>query len=380
MISISKKAKCNGCHACFAICPKRCISMVVDKEGFFYPKIDKQHCIDCGLCEKICPTLNKMDDNNKKGIAYAAINKDAQIRMNSSSGGAFFALATKIIEQGGVVFGASFNENFELVHTYAETLEEVQKFCGAKYIQSKIGESYCFVEQFLKNGRIVLFTGTPCQIGGLRAYLQKEYDNLFTQDLICHGVPSPLVWEKYKEYRKKKDGRDKPEKIMFRSKEEGWKKFSLVFSYSDMKYRECFNKDLYMKLFLNNLCLRPSCYECAFKTDMRASDLTLADFWGIKNILPKMDDDKGTSLIFVNSPKGQELFDSIKLSFNYKEVCSEEAIIYNSAMIQSVKLPTERKAVMRKIAQKGLKDNNSYFKASLCNRIKNFLGRFYKKK
>ena len=198
MINIIDKKNCCGCNACVQHCPKSCVTMQEDEEGFLYPIVDQEACIDCGLCEKVCPVLNQGEERKPLQV-YAANNPNEEIRMQSSSGGVFTLLAETIIQEGGVVFGARFNDDWEVIHDYTETKEELAAFRGSKYVQSRIGDSYCQAEQFLKKGRKVLFTGTPCQIAGLNLFLRKEYGNLLTVDFICHGVPSPGVWKSYLE-------------------------------------------------------------------------------------------------------------------------------------------------------------------------------------
>ena len=190
MIDIESSVKCNGCHACSSACPKSCIQMVSDEEGFWYPQVNKEQCADCGLCEKVCPIIHKWQpDNNRSTAAIAAINQNEKVRQNSSSGGIFTLIAEAIIDQGGAVFGAAFAEDFKSVHhIYVDNKIDLAKLRGSKYVQSKIGDTYKIAKECLDSGRIVLFTGTPCQIGGLYSYLRKPYDNLYTQDIICHGV------------------------------------------------------------------------------------------------------------------------------------------------------------------------------------------------
>ena len=330
-----------GCHACSNICPRSCIEMKNDNEGFWYPLVDYDKCIRCGFCTKVCPIMNKtIVQNGPK--AYACINKNEEIRLNSSSGGIFTLIAEQVINNSGVVFGAVFGEDFAVIHKYIESKEELGALRGSKYVQSEIGDTYKQAQQFLKQGRQVLFTGTPCQISGLKSYLQKDYDNLMCIDIICHGVPSPKVWKSYVQFRENQAG-SQPWRIAFRLKNEGWKRFSVSFLYkNDTEYQETLYKDLYMKAFLKNVCLRPSCYACEFKTLHRESDITLADFWGIQNILPEMDDDKGTSLVFVNSTNGELLLEKIKDKILYKEVDINQAIVYNSAAVKSAKYNPKR--------------------------------------
>jgi coenzyme F420-reducing hydrogenase beta subunit len=335
MISITNKKDCVGCYACYSCCPEHCISMQADKEGFWYPKVDYDKCIECSLCIKICPITNKVAGQNEPS-AYACLNNNEVIRLESSSGGLFTLIAEQMIEDDGVVFGANFNENLEVEHSCVELKQELEKLRGSKYVQSRIGKTYEQAKQLLKSGRKVLFTGTPCQIGGLKSYLGKSYSNLLCVDIVCHGVPSPVVWKKYVDYRQEK-ARSAALRISFRRKDDGWKRFSVSFLFkNNTEYRETLDKDLYMRAFLKDVCLRPSCYACQFKTIHRQSDITLADFWGIQNMLPDMDDDKGTSLIFVNSKAGQAMIEQIADKMQLKEVDINEAVKYNLAAIKSI--------------------------------------------
>ncbi|NLV95058.1 MAG: 4Fe-4S binding protein [Candidatus Riflebacteria bacterium] len=350
---LKEKKDCTGCYACANVCPDsvNCISMVEDEEGFWYPKVDYNRCIECGLCIDVCPVLNYSVVENAQS-AYACINKDEQVRLKSSSGGLFSVLAEQVIEDGGVVFGASFDEKFEVVHSFAQTKKEIGSFRGSKYVQSKIGDAYRQTKSILESGGKALFTGTPCQIAGLRSFLRRSYDNLLCVDIICHGVPSPKVWKKYIEYREEK-AKSSTQRISFRLKDEGWKRFSVSFLFkNDTEYRQSLINDLYMKAFLRNVCLRPSCYECKFKSIHRQSDMTLADFWGVQKIEPEFDDDKGTSLLFVNSEAGKEMFNKIRNKIIYKEVDVNEAVKYNSAATKSAQYNPNRDNFI-----KGINDN-----------------------
>ena len=241
MINIEDKKKCCGCSACVQRCPKQCISLQEDEEGFLYPQVDKKICVNCGLCEKVCPVLNPVKAR-KPQVVFAARAIDEKVRLESSSGGVFTVLAELVIERGGVVFGAKFNEKWEVVHAYTESKEGLSAFRGSKYVQSKIENSYKQAESFLKAGREVLFSGTPCQIAGLKLYLRKEYTNLLTVDFVCHGVPSPMVWKDYLEEKIRPLGvvgknmvsslslKDMPviTGISFRDKRNGWKKYGFA--------------------------------------------------------------------------------------------------------------------------------------------------------
>jgi coenzyme F420-reducing hydrogenase beta subunit len=341
MIEIKAKENCCGCYACYNICPKQCITMKTDNEGFCYPNINKDKCINCNLCEKVCPIINPIKRADSKKIAYAGMNKDEQVRIKSSSGGIFSILAEYVIKNNGIVYGASFDEEFDIKHKRILYSKDLGLLRGSKYVQSSIGDVYQQVKNDLKNNKQVLFTGTPCQIEGLRSYLRKEYVNLITMDFICHGVPSPLVWKKYLE-EMKKSKQENIKNIYFRNKDIGWKVFSLKIIFDEKIYINDLNNDLFMKGFLQDVYLRPSCYSCKFKKINRVSDITVADFWGIENILPKMYDNKGTSLIVIHSEKGKQLFDELSKKMILNEVNLNEAIRYNLSMISSVKYNKKR--------------------------------------
>ncbi len=326
---------CTGCSACVSSCPKSCIEMKPDKDGFLYPEIDDTKCISCGKCRNTCPVLNRYKDDNKEPEVMAAVNKKEDVRLNSSSGGVFSALAEKIISEGGVVFGAAYDKDFKVVHRAAENAEEIKAFRGSKYVQSEIGDSYRKAKEALESGRAVLFTGTPCQIGGLYACLNKEYDNLYTQDFICHGVPSPKVWKKYVKYREQAAD-SKTVNVSFRNKQNGWKRFSMRFDFVNGKdYTQILSNDLYMQGFLSHLFLRSSCHHCAFKNMHRKADITLADFWGVERIYPKRNDDKGVSLVMLQSEKGNALWVDVAGEFEHWQVPFADAIKSNSSYLRS---------------------------------------------
>lgn len=343
-VFLKEKNKCNGCSACANACPKNCIIMTADELGFLYPQIDESLCVDCGLCEKVCPVFNE-NEIKSTPKAYAVKNIDENIRMQSSSGGAFTAIAEKILADGGVVFGAAFSDDFKTVHHIAiENSEDLYKLRGSKYVQSRIDTSFADAKKELEKGRKVLFTGTPCQIGGLLSYLRKDYNNLITQDIICHGVPAPYVWSKYVELREEKAGANTTS-ASFRAKNTGWVKFSILMNFQNGKeYTQPLSDDLFMQGFLNNVYLRSSCYDCAFKTIHRKADITLADFWGVLNVLPQMNDDKGVSLVITNTQKGEDIINSISNQLEVIEADLSEAVKYNSAAEKSVPHNARREA------------------------------------
>lgn len=363
MIQIREKRDCCGCGACVQSCPKSCVTMQEDGEGFLYPEVDMSLCVDCGLCEKVCPVIHHGEDRNPLTV-YAAKHKDDKIRLSSSSGGAFTALAENVIDEDGVVFGAKFDEDWSVVHDYTETKEGLAAFRGSKYVQSRIGDSFKKAEYFLKAGRKVLFSGTPCQIAGLKRFLRKEYDNLLTVDFICHGVPSPGVWRKYlKEETARQCGgknsvlshpnikeRDaRIESISFRDKRLGWKKYSFALTLSvpnghgaknTVLLSEPLNKNIFLRGFLADLYLRPSCHACPAKNFKSGSDVTIGDFWGIQNVMPEMDDDRGVSVVIVSTESGVNLFRGMRL--DNRVVDYESVLRYNPSIERAVRLTEKR--------------------------------------
>lgn len=375
MINIINKEKCSGCHACAAACPKECISMERDEEGFLYPRVDKDKCINCQLCEKSCPIIEK-NAHSLDVCAYAIKNRDDEIRMQSSSGGIFTAIATKVILDGGVVFGAAFDSSFNVHHICVESVEELSRLRGSKYVQSTIGNTYKQAKEMLDSERFVYFTGTPCQIEGLLKYLGREYENLLTSDIVCHGVPSPMVWQLY--LRSKSDSCVKY--ASFRDKSEGWGNYSVVISFENSpEYKALASNDMYIKAFLSDLCLRPSCYSCAFKSKNRASDLTLADFWGIEKVLPELNDNKGTSLVLVHGKKGKKLLDDISEYIEIKEVDLDKALIYNPSATVSSSKPQKREEFIKNIRSEEFdKITEKYSKRTFIQKLKSKIKSIFK--
>lgn len=352
MLDIKDKSKCCGCAACVNICPKQCIAMEHDEEGFLYPMVDADRCIGCDACARVCPEINlpALPETPKKAAAVMA--KDVSIRMQSSSGGVFSLVAQKVLSDDGKVFGAAFDEEFQVKHVCIQHQEELDLIRRSKYTQSKIGFSFSQTKQLLLAGERVLFVGTPCQIAGLKNYLGKEYQNLYTIDFICHGVPAPLIWKRYLEYRKGKDKRDKIKRISFRQKDPSWKNYKILIEYEDKVYLSDTRRDLYMTAFLSDIGLRPACYECPFKTKSRCSDITLADFWGIQAVLPEMDDDRGTSLVICHSEKGEKILEQIAEECLIQEVELEQAIRYNPSLVHSALKNPNRDQFMREIKER----------------------------
>lgn len=358
MIRLEKKEACCGCAACVQVCPAGCITMVRDDEGAPYPVADAAKCLECGLCEDVCPFREEAASRTPRKV-YAVKNNREDVRLHSSSGGVFTLLATQVIEAGGVVFGAAFDENFRVVHTCARTKQELVKLQGSKYVQSDTAGVYAAVETFLKNGREVLFSGTPCQVAALRRYLKKEYEKLVTVDLICHGAPAPGIWETYLREVLHKAGVPSPASlaaVSFRDKFYGWKKFCLAF-YVKKKgavypFRLPLHLDAYLRGFLRNLYLRPSCYSCRVKGLRSGSDITLGDYWGIAKTHPALDDDRGVSAVLLNTEKGAARFnwDACRLvETDYPHILKT-----NRALEKSPAVPPGRKRFYARYARKGV--------------------------
>lgn len=371
----NKKSLCCGCEACAQCCPKQCITMFEDSEGFLYPQVDKSSCIDCGLCEKVCPVIHQ-DEPTEPLSSYIAINPNEEIRLKSSSGGIFTLLAEKIIAEGGVVFGARFDKNWDVVHAWTDTMEGFAPFRGSKYVQSRIGNTYNETKEFLQQGRKVLFSGTPCQIAGLKKYLRKEYENLLTVDFICHGVPSPGVWSRYlSEFRdslraERGDGKNTVSSsidelpvitgISFRDKSKGWKKYGFHLRYAaskaaqnsvstsvikDEEFLQPYTENSFMQGFLADIYLRPSCYDCPAKSGKSGSDISIADAWGMEHFAGQYDDDKGACYVLINTERGRCAMSS--LEFKQIDVDFELIKKHNPAWMNSALPHRKRKLFYR---------------------------------
>lgn len=387
MVDIERKEECCGCQACVESCPKKCISLEVDNEGFWYPLVNGDDCINCHLCEKVCPIINRQEERRPIDV-YAAKNPNDEIREESSSGGVFTLLAENIIKQGGVVFGAKWNSNWEVEHGYCDTIGGLKDFRGSKYVQSNIVGCYARAEEFLKEGRKVLFSGTPCQIAGLKGFLGKEYENLLLVDCICHGVPSPGVFRQYLDelrelagiYRGKTVYKDsfidkhlKITNINFRDKRCGWNDYNCTVSFGLMtgngnysnrlkkehyslsgnffskwalfdkdyfssdenivQYSVPYFQDAFLRGFNTDLYTRPSCSACQFRGLRGGSDITLGDFWGISEAKPEFDDNKGVSAVLINTLKGKVVFNA--LDFQTSKTSFEVICHYNNSLIES---------------------------------------------
>ena len=327
---------CVGCGACANACPKDCLNMVADKCGFLHPEIQTKDCINCGACERACPIINKSKKESLRVQAFAAYSENESVRLSSSSGGLFYTIAKHIIENGGIVYGAAFDENLFLSHKGVDSIEDLHMLQGSKYIQSDIKLCFREIKTHLTANKPVLFCGTPCQVEGLLHFLQKPYENLFTLDFICHGVPSPKAWQEYIKYQEKEFS-SKACSAYFRDKSNGWLLFSSKLEFeNETEYLQIHKNDPFMKAFLQNISLRKSCYSCKFKTVNRNSDITMGDLWGIHKILPDLTDDKGVSVAFIQSEKGNTLLMRVNDDLYLRDVSADIVIENNNAMVKSV--------------------------------------------
>lgn len=345
--------------------------MFPDSEGFLYPQVDQKKCTNCGLCQKVCPILNRKEHSGQPiGIAIQARND--MIRRKSASGGMFAVIANYVIEQGGVVFGAGFDKNFNVVHSYSETKEGIVKYQGSKYVQSDIRETFRKAREYLEKGRYVCFSGTPCQIEGLKSFLRKNYDKLICIDIVCHGVPSPKVWRKYLDYYIKKENSQLIE-ASFRDKIYGYGSSTMTLGFKNgIKYHHGHESDFMLKAFLTELSSRPSCYDCKFKIKSRVSDFTIFDCWSISQFDNSMDDDKGTTNVLVHTEKGKNIFAEISDQVNYCYVDVNKAISLDGKMVLNSATPNEhRDEFFNDLDDLSLKElMNKFFPMSIKDKIK----------
>ena len=336
---------CSGCGACHDACVRDAIAMVADCEGFLYPKIDLKKCIGCGGCVRVCPAIHR--DVSRRPISVCAARaKDDGLRLDSSSGGVFSLLARYVLSEGGRVYGAAFDQrDWSVYHVGVESEAGLGDLRGSKYLQSRAAGIYRKVKEDLGRGLFVLFTGTPCQIAALRHYLGRDWDRLLMVDVVCHGVPSPLVWKNYLIFQSPAlaGGRGSAsdegwgiKRIRFRRKDCGWKRYSLSLRFAnDKEYRAPFSEDPFMRAFLAELCNRPSCHHCQFRELRSGADLTIGDFWGVDKFHPEVDDDRGTSLVLLNTSKGASFFERIRPELDCGLATVEEAVCGNSALVSS---------------------------------------------
>jgi coenzyme F420-reducing hydrogenase beta subunit len=324
--------------------------MKSDNQGFLQVKLSKNNCIECGICEKVCPILAEKNENERETEAFAVKNNSESERKASSSGGVFVALANNVLDEGGVVCAARFDETFHLIHDFCERKEDLKPFLGSKYLQSDMRDCFKKTKELLNEERLVLFVGTPCQIMGLKLYLRKEYQNLIATEVVCHGVPSPMVWEKYLNEicKQKKISRNEVKNISFRNKDKSWRVFNLKIEGKEKTIlKESLHDNIYMRGFLKNLFLRQSCHHCPAKNFASMADISLADYWGIDRFHPEMDDNKGVSAVILYNKKISLSFK--KLSLSIKETNLRDILSNNSALAISAKAHPKRDEFFEKI-------------------------------
>ena len=344
MIQIIDKANCCGCNACGDACPKEAITFKIDIEGFWYPEINKEKCIDCNLCKKICPIINisklKINDYPKPAHTIAAINKNMRVRWNSTSGGAYSALAETMLERGGYISGAIYNEGFTGVHNYiSNNPDDLEKLRSSKYLQSNADGLYKEIKRLLLKGEKVLACGTPCQMAALRSFLHKDYDNLIIVDFICRGVNSPKVYRAYLDSLENKYN-SRVVYVKAKNKELGWRNLTRKVTFANgQSYYGVHMQDDFRRGYHTNVFCRPSCYNCQFKEFPRIADITIADYWGIEKIAPNLDNDLGTSMILLNSDKGIKYYELVKEKLEYIELPFETILGGNIALYKSITSP-----------------------------------------
>ncbi len=368
-----------GCSACYNICPKNAIEMCEDKEGFKYPKINKEKCINCGLCEKICPMINEAKTNNfEKPKVYAAWSKSENIRLDSTSGGIFSELANQILKEDGYICGAVYNKEWKVEHLLTNEKKELDNIRSSKYLQSDINLIYREIKDKLTEGIKVLFCGSPCQVSGLYNYLNKSYDNLYACDFICRGMNSPKIFKMYINSLENKY-KSKVKKIKFKNKTYGWHNFSTRIDFENgKKYIGIRYIDSFMVGYLKYTAfMRPACYECRFKGLPRKGDITLADFWGIEKINKTLDNDMGTSMVLINSEKGKELFEKAKANIESTQIDSEDVFNDNVCTYKSPDKTKERELVFENIDKMNWEElcNNFLKPPKLKSRIKIYIKR-----
>lgn len=344
-ISRVKPNNCSGCAACVQKCPFHAVKLCTDHEGFLYPSIDYSLCVNCNICEFVCPTLHFRTNEKKTEDVAFGFNANDSIRADSSSGGFFSVLAKYVMDNNGYVAGVSLSEDCRFTeYTIINDVSELSKITKSKYVQCTTDKVYKQILDLLEDNKTVLFSGTPCQVNALKLFLGNDYENLILVDIICHGVPSPLVWRMYCN-EIEKSNRRKIINVNFRNKQKGWNVFGLSLEFEGEKGKKYYGdkySDPYLRLFLKNVFLRPSCYNCNCKRPNIAADITIGDLWGAEKVAPSLFDDKGTSLVILNSEKGMRLFDRIKHLGVFEPLDYENAVKRNHALYSSVARPKER--------------------------------------
>lgn len=362
-----KKEDCCGCTACYNICPKEAIKMEPDREGFLYPKIDQSLCIDCQLCKKVCPVINEKSLKNKiEGDFYLSKHKSEDTLKNSTSGGAFTAISDVFLKEGGIICGVDFDDNFCVVHEMAETKEGRNRFRFSKYVQSRLGDIFPKIKEKLAEGRKVLFSGTPCQCAGLKAFIGNSplKENLYICDLICHSVTSPFIWEELKKVLEKENGGTIDE-VHFRTKKLDWNRTNSnkSFHFSTTAMNEVQGDERFYKMFFGLLSIsRPSCSACRFTDTHRVSDITIADYFGIEEFAPEKYDKRGLSLVIVNNEKGEEILNKMKNDMEMEKRKSSESVKHQQRLSYPISYPETRGEFWDSVIELGLEEAMKKYK------------------
>ncbi|SHF69991.1 Coenzyme F420 hydrogenase/dehydrogenase, beta subunit N-term [Bacteroides faecichinchillae] len=350
------KSECCACTACEHACPVSAITFLPDEEGFLYPSINKDKCINCGLCERVCPVAHPSYSNSEAPAAYAAMVKDVEQRKKSSSGGMFYAIACWILQQGGKVYGASMDENHQVKHIGVDNVNDLQLLRGSKYVQSDLQCVFADIKNDLKAGRWCYFVGTGCQVAGLKAFLRKDYETLLTSDLVCHGVPSQWLFDRHIQYLEEKH-KGKVSGYQFRNNKTwgGSEIFNLRNPKGKVKRYKfpSYNLSPYLYSFMYAMTYRYSCYDCKFARIPRQGDITLADYWGVKEFFPNLDSSKGISLTLVNSPKGAVIFEQIKNMCEVWHSTIADGAKHNGNLIHVSEKNGLREISYREVKEKG---------------------------
>lgn len=366
MNNICYDKHCTGCGVCSLVCPKKAISMAENEEGFLIPVVDEEKCVQCGLCVKKCAKHSEDLNSNQK--AYAVVVKDSELLQNSTSGGIFGALAKHILQNGGYVYGASYTDNLTVKHIRIDSISELKRLHGSKYVQSDVSQSFVDIKEQLKNGKKILFCGTGCQIAGLLSYVGNNQSNLITIEVVCHGVPSSGLFNKYLEWLGNKRG-GKVTEFRFRSKKmrPTGEHSQFVYVCNNKEYKGQAYEDPYYSAFLNGRILRESCYNCSFKGKARIADFTVGDFWGVERQLKNFPVNNGASMVLLNTETANELFEEIKNQLIFEETTYDVAAKFNP----SLDCPTKAERIKFDINDKDIFDNALKPQSSAKDIIKN---------
>ena len=345
MIEINDEYQCCGCTACANICPKNCITMAPDEEGFLYPEVDRDLCINCGLCEKVCPVIKLPEVRVGERKSYAVRSKNSDVLRNSTSGGFFTPIANYVLNNGGVICAATYNDEWIVVHEFiTESDEEAfSKYRGSKYVQSHLGDCFSRIKKYLTQGRFVCFIGTTCQVNGLIKFA-GDHSNLLTVDLVCHGTPSPKLWEKYINYQQEKYN-SQIISVSFRNKTYGYHSGTMKIEFANGKiYYGSARVDYMLKSFFREISSRPICYQCPFKQIERCSDLTIYDCWHFSDLTKgEKDDDKGYTNVIVQSKKGTDVLKILADELEIYQVDTQKAIELDGVMVTRSAVPHPRR-------------------------------------